>query len=131
MSPEEMINVISKIESAGNKNILLTERGTTFGYNMLINDFRAIVIMGETGYPVIFDATHSVQLPGGQGLTSGGRSKYVMPLSKAAVAIGCDALFVEVHKKPENAKSDGANMLSLNALEEYLDQIREIEKAVR
>ncbi len=131
MSPREMENVVSKIESAGNKKILLTERGTSFGYNMLINDFRALIIMGETGYPVIYDATHSVQMPGGLATSSGGESKYVFPLSRAAVAVGCDALFVEVHEKPEKALSDGPNMLKLDDLEDYLKQVKKVEKAVR
>jgi len=131
MSPKEMCNVIDKIEKTGNKKILLTERGTFFGYNALVNDFRAITIMGETGYPVVYDATHSVQLPGGKGLSSGGESRYVLPLSKAAVAIGCDVLFVEVHEEPKRAKSDGANMLKLSDLEGYLREVKKIEKAVR
>ncbi|MFH1798524.1 MAG: 3-deoxy-8-phosphooctulonate synthase [Candidatus Omnitrophota bacterium] len=131
MAPREMKNVIAKIESTGNKNILLTERGTTFGYNTLVNDFRAIVIMAETGYPVIYDATHSVQMPAGRGSSSGGDSKYVLPLSKAAVAVGCDALFVEVHAHPDKAMSDGPNMLKLEDLENYLSQIKQIEKAAR
>jgi 2-dehydro-3-deoxyphosphooctonate aldolase (KDO 8-P synthase) len=131
MSPREMDNVITKIESTGNENILLTERGSTFGYNMLVNDFRGIIQMGETGYPVVYDATHSVQMPGGQGSSSGGESKYVLPLSKAAVAVGCDVLFVEVHENPDKAMSDGPNMLKLSDLAEYLEQIKKIEKAVR
>ena len=131
MSPGEMNNVVTKLESTGNKNILLTERGTTFGYNMLVNDFRGMVIMGRTGYPVVYDATHSVQMPGGMGKISGGESQYVLPLSKAAVAIGCDALFVEVHESPKDAKSDGANMLKLEDLEDYLNEIKKIEQAVR
>ncbi|MFH1836737.1 MAG: 3-deoxy-8-phosphooctulonate synthase [Candidatus Omnitrophota bacterium] len=131
MSPREMFNVTAKIEECGNNNIMLTERGTTFGYNMLINDFRAIPIMRETGYPVIYDATHSVQMPGGQGTSSGGDAKYVLPLSKAAVAVGCDALFVEVHKSPEKAMSDGPNMLKLDDLEDYLREIKILEKIGR
>lgn len=131
MSPAEMRNVVVKIEGAGNKNILLTERGTSFGYNMLVNDFRAIAIMQETGYPVVYDATHSVQMPGAMGTRSGGDSKYIMLLSKAAVAAGCDALFVEVHADPDKAKSDGPNMLKLSKLGEYLEEIKKIEKAVR
>jgi 2-dehydro-3-deoxyphosphooctonate aldolase (KDO 8-P synthase) len=131
MSPREMDNVITKIESTGNENILLTERGSTFGYNMLVNDFRGIIQMGETGYPVVYDATHSVQMPGGQGSSSGGESKYVLPLSKAAVAVGCDVLFVEVHENTDKAMSDGPNMLKLSDLAEYLEQIKKIEKAVR
>ncbi|MFH1553013.1 MAG: 3-deoxy-8-phosphooctulonate synthase [Candidatus Omnitrophota bacterium] len=131
MSPAEMNNVVTKIEAAGNKNIMLTERGTTFGYNMLVNDFRALVIMGETGYPVVYDATHSVQMPGGQGSSSGGESKYVLPLSKAAVAVGCDVLFVEVHEQPSKAMSDGPNMLKLSDLENYLKQIKKMAEAER
>ncbi len=131
MSPREMENIVAKIESKGNGNILLTERGTTFGYNLLVNDFRGIVIMEETGCPVVYDATHSVQMPGGKGLSSGGDSKYVLPLSKAAVAIGCDALFVEVHKDPGKAMSDGPNMLKLSDLEDFITQVKRVEKAVR
>ncbi len=131
MSPWEMYNVVIKLESAGNKNILLTERGTTFGYNTLVNDFRSIVIMGQTGYPVVYDATHSVQMPGGKGTASGGESEYALPLSKAAVAIGCDALFVEAHKEPAKALSDGPNMIKLSELENYLTEVKKIEKAVR
>lgn len=131
MSPAEMRNVVAKIESTGNRNILLTERGTTFGYNMLVNDFRSMVVMGETGYPVVYDATHSVQMPGGMGTSSGGDSRYILPLSKAAVAVGCDALFVEVHENPARAKSDGPNSLKLSDLEKYLSEIKRIEKAVR
>ena len=129
MSPLEMKNIVKKIESVGNKDILLTERGTTFGYNMLVNDFRSIVIMRETGYPVVYDATHSVQTPGGMGDSSGGDSKYVKPLSRAAIAVGCDALFVEVHEDPGKAMSDGPNMLKLSELGEYLTQLKQIEKA--
>lgn len=131
MSPREMGNVINKIASTGNENILLTERGSTFGYNMLINDFRAIVQMAEMGYPVVYDATHSVQMPGGRGTSSGGESKYVLPLSKAAVAVGCDVLFVEVHENPQKAMSDGPNMLKMSDLAGYLGEIKKIEKAVR
>ncbi len=131
MSPGEMDNVVAKIESAGNRGILLTERGTTFGYNMLVNDFRAIVQMGQTGYPVVYDATHSVQMPGGEGTASGGDSRYVLPLSKAAVAIGCDLLFVEVHEDPAKARSDGPNMLAIEELDDFLGNIKKIEKAVR
>lgn len=131
MSPREMFNVVKKIEECGNKSIMLTERGTTFGYNMLVNDFRSIPIMSEAGYPVVYDATHSVQMPGGQGSSSGGESEYVLPLSKAAVAVGCDAVFVEVHKSPSKAMSDGPNMLKLDDLEDYLKEIKSIEKAGR
>jgi 2-dehydro-3-deoxyphosphooctonate aldolase (KDO 8-P synthase) len=131
MSPEEMKNVIDKIEFSGNRNILLTERGSTFGYNMLVNDFRGVVKMAEYGYPVVYDATHSVQLPGGKGTASGGESRYILPLSRAAVAIGCDALFLEIHTDPFKAKSDGPNMLKISDLEGFLEEIKKIEKAVR
>jgi 2-dehydro-3-deoxyphosphooctonate aldolase (KDO 8-P synthase) len=130
MSPQEMSNVVDKVESAGGENLLLTERGTFFGYNMLVNDFRALSIMRGTGYPVVYDATHSVQMPGGKGTVSGGQSEFVIPLSRAAVAVGCDALFLEVHEEPGNAKSDGPNMLDLKGLEECLRQVTTIEKAV-
>jgi len=131
MSPSEMVNVIKKIESTGNHKIMLTERGSTFGYNMLINDFRSIVVMGETGYPVVYDATHSVQLPGGKGSSSGGDSKYVLPLAKAAVACGADVIFIEVHENPKEALSDGSNMLKLSELDRFIDEIKQVEKAVR
>ena len=131
MSPDGMKNVIDKIEYSGNRRILLTERGTTFGYNMLVNDFRGIVKMSELGYPVVYDATHSVQMPGGKGTASGGEARFVLPLSKAATAIGCDALFLEVHSDPQKAKSDGPNMMKMSDLEDFLRQVIRIEKAVR
>jgi len=131
MSPAEMNNAVKKIESTGNNSILLTERGTTFGYNMLVNDFRALPIMAETGYPVVYDATHSVQAPGGRGTSSGGESKFVLVLAKAAVAVGCDALFIEVHESPEKALSDGPNMVRLQDLGAFLEVIKKIEKAVK
>lgn len=132
MSPHEMQNVVAKIESTGNKHVLLTERGTTFGYNMLVSDFRGLIVMSEeTDCPIVFDATHSVQMPGGKGTTSGGDSKYVIPLSRAAVAVGCDALFLEVHKDPESAKSDGPNMIKLDELERCIEQVKSIDKVSR
>ena len=131
MSPQEMANVVAKVESKGNHSILLTERGTIFGYNFLVNDFRAISIMAKTGYPVVYDATHSVQQPGGLGVSSGGESQYILPLSRAAVAYGVDALFLEVHEDPSKAMSDGPNTLRLDLLGEYLKEIKEVEKAVR
>jgi 2-dehydro-3-deoxyphosphooctonate aldolase (KDO 8-P synthase) len=131
MSPEEVHNIVAKIESCGNNKILLAERGTTFGYNMLINDFRAIPIMASTGYPVVYDATHSVQRPAGKGTSSGGDSEFVVPLSKAAVACGADVLFLEVHESPADALSDGPNMIKLSDLKGFLEQIKRIEKAVR
>ncbi len=131
MSPREMDNVVKKIESTGNKNIMLTERGSSFGYNMLVNDFRSIVIMGQTGYPVVYDATHSAQMPGGKGTSSGGDTEFVLPLSMAAIACGADALFLEVHESPGKALSDGANMLKMDELEDFIMSIKKIEKAVR
>ena len=131
MSPHEMKNVVAKIEESGGENILLTDRGTSFGYNMLVSDFRALVIMAETGWPIVFDATHSVQMPGGLGTSSSGEAEYVLPLSKAAVAVGCDVLFVEVHEDPKSAKSDGANMIKLSELDSYIKEIKKIEKSVR
>lgn len=131
MSPNEMENVVSKMEAAGSRNILLTERGTTFGYNMLVNDFRSIPIMGRTGYPVVYDATHSVQRPGGLGTSSGGDREFIWALSRAAVAAGADAVFLEVHEEPSRALSDGPNMLKLGDLEDFIKEIKKIEKAVR
>jgi 2-dehydro-3-deoxyphosphooctonate aldolase (KDO 8-P synthase) len=131
MSPAEMENVVKKIESAGNCSILLTERGTTFGYNTLVNDFRSVIVMGDIGYPVVYDATHSVQMPGGRGDSSGGESRYVLPLSMAAVACGADALFIEVHESPQKALSDGPNMLELEKLEDFIVQMKKVENAVR
>lgn len=131
MSPEEMNNVIAKLESTGNHNIMLTERGTTFGYNLLVNDFRSLIVMGKTGYPVVYDASHSVQEPGGKGTASSGASEYILPLSRAAVACGADALFVEVHEDPPRALSDGSNMLRLNDLEDFIQEIKQVEEAVR
>ncbi len=131
MSPEEMLNVVKKIESTGCHDIMLTERGSTFGYNMLVNDFRSIVIMGETGYPVVYDATHSVQRPGDNGTSTGGDPKYILPLAKAAIACGADVLFLEVHEHPEKALSDGSNMLKMSELGRFIDEIKQVEKAVR
>ncbi|KJJ85707.1 3-deoxy-8-phosphooctulonate synthase [Candidatus Omnitrophus magneticus] len=131
MSPEEMNNVVAKLEDSGNKNILLTERGTSFGYNTLINDFRSLVIMAKTGYPVIYDATHSVQKPGALGKASGGDSEYILPLSKAAIACGVDAIFLEVHENPEKALSDGPNMLKLDKFEKFIKEILKIAEVSR
>jgi len=131
MSPEEIKNVVLKVETTKNNNILITERGTSFGYNMLVNDFRSIPIMAETGYPIVYDATHSVQRPGGKGASSGGDSKYVFALSKAAVAVGCNVLFLEVHENPEKALSDGSNMVKIKDLEDFLFKIKEISEVIR
>ena len=115
LAPWDMKAVVEKVRSTGNEQILLTERGTCFGYNNLVSDMRSLVIMRELGYPVIYDATHSIQLPGGQGNVSGGERNMIIPLARAAVATGCDGLFLEVHENPEKALSDAATMLSIEA----------------
>jgi len=130
LAPEDMKHVIEKVESTGNKKILLTERGSTFGYNNLVVDMRSLVIMKEFGYPVVMDATHSVQLPGSGGKT-GGQPKFIKPLAKAAVAIGIDALFLEVHPDPANALSDSESQLPLSDLEKLLLEIRAIDALVK
>lgn len=120
LAPWDMTNVAEKIASTGNGRILLCERGTSFGYNTLVTDFRSLPIMAETGYPVVFDATHSVQQPGGKGTSSGGERKFVSYLAKAAMAVGCAAVFIETHQEPDNAPSDGPNMIKLDNLERLL-----------
>ena len=129
LAPQDMAHVAAKIASTGNERILLCERGTSFGYNALVSDFRSLPIMAETGYPVVFDATHSVQLPGGQGASSGGERRFVAPLARAAVAVGCAALFVEVHDAPDAAPSDGPNMLAPAALDALLKDLARISPA--
>lgn len=131
LAPWDIKNVIEKVKAAGNKNIIITERGTTFGYNNLVSDLRALQILRKFGYPVIYDATHSVQLPGGKGDASGGEREYVPGLSRAAVAMGCDGLFLEVHKEPDTAPCDGPNMLDLKALESLLRDVRKIDSIVK
>ena len=128
LSPPEMKNVAKKLESGGARNILLTERGTTFGYNNLVVDFRSLPQMRSLGYPVVFDATHSVQMPGGLGEKSGGDRRYAPILARAAVAVGCDALFMEVHETPDTAPSDGANMIFLSDLEFILTQLLKLRE---
>ena len=128
LSPWDMKNVIEKIESAGNKNILLTERGSSFGYQNLVSDFRSIPIMQSFGYPVVFDATHSVQLPGGLGDASGGQAEFIPILSRCAIAAGADAIFMEVHENPKTAKSDGPNNLALSDLKELLVTLKQIRQ---
>ncbi|MEW6555791.1 MAG: 3-deoxy-8-phosphooctulonate synthase [Elusimicrobiota bacterium] len=123
LAPADMKNVIEKIESTGNRKILLTERGTCFGYNNLVVDFRSVVILKKFGYPVVFDATHSVQLPGGLGDRTGGQKEFILPLSKAAIAVGVDALFLEVHPVPEKALSDGPNSIKLSELKNFLYEV--------
>jgi 2-dehydro-3-deoxyphosphooctonate aldolase (KDO 8-P synthase) len=129
LAPWDILPIIKKIESTGNKNILITERGVSFGYNNLVTDFRSLGIMRDFGYPVIYDATHSVQLPGGKGNCSGGQSEFVSGLSRAAVAFGCDGLFLEVHPDPANAPCDAANMINLKELETLLKQVKKIKAA--
>jgi 2-dehydro-3-deoxyphosphooctonate aldolase (KDO 8-P synthase) len=124
-----MKNVADKIASTGNEKIMLCERGTSFGYNTLVNDFRALPIMAETGYPVVYDATHSVQQPGGKGTSSGGERRFVPALARAAVAVGCAALFVETHEDPDNAPSDGPNMINLSDLDGFLGMVSRISMA--
>ncbi|RCW83300.1 2-dehydro-3-deoxyphosphooctonate aldolase (KDO 8-P synthase) [Halanaerobium sp. DL-01] len=131
LAPWDIDQVVKKIESTGNENILLTERGVSFGYNNLVVDMRSLPRMRQTGYPVVFDATHSVQLPGGAGDTSDGQREYVPHLMRAALAVGIDSLFMEVHDKPEEAKSDGANMVRLDNLEELLKKGLEIDRTVK
>lgn len=128
LAPEDMGAVVKKLESTGNERIMLTERGTTFGYHNLAVDMRGLVIMRELGCPVVFDATHSVQLPGGNGTSSGGNREFVPPLARAAAAVGIDALFLEVHPRPEEALSDGANSLRLADLKALLTKIKEIHE---
>lgn len=131
LAPWDMKNVIQKIEDAGNNNILLCERGTNFGYNTLVVDMTGIAEMKKFGYPVVMDATHSVQKPGGKGDATGGNREYVEPLAKAAIAAGADALFFEVHPDPDHALSDGPNMVKLDEFESMLQRIMKVYEAVR
>ncbi len=131
LAPWDMVNVTKKISESGNDNILVTERGASFGYNTLVSDMRSIPIMARNGYPIVYDATHSVQQPGGLGEKSGGQREFVEHLSRAAVAVGVAALFIETHQDPDNAPSDGPNMLHLNNLENLLYQIVEIDNLIK
>ncbi len=130
LAPWDMKNVVEKIEKSGNKNIMLCERGTSFGYNTLIVDMTGIIELKKLGYPVVMDATHSVQKPGGLGTKTGGNREYVEPLAKAAVAVGADALFFEVHPDPDYALSDGPNMVELNQFESLLKRVIRVYNAV-
>ena len=130
LSPGEIPRVVEKVVSTGNHRLLITERGTSFGYNNLVVDMRALPIMRALGYPVVFDATHSLQLPGGAGVASGGLREYVPHLARAAVAAGCDAIFMEVHPEPDRAPSDGPTMWPLRELESLLEQLKRIEAAL-
>ena len=131
LAPWDMINVTKKISDSGNDQILVTERGASFGYNTLVSDMRSIPIMAKNGYPVIFDATHSVQQPGGMGEKSGGQREFVEYLSRAASAVGVAGIFIETHQDPDNAPSDGPNMVPLSKLENLLNQIVEIDSLVK
>ena len=131
LAPWDMANVTKKISETGNDNILVTERGASFGYNTLVSDMRALPIMSNLGYPVIFDATHSVQQPGGMGDRSGGQREFIEYLSRAAVAVGVAGVFIETHQDPDNAPSDGPNMLPINKLEQLLNQLCEIDKLIK
>ncbi len=131
LAPWDMTNVVAKLLSAGNPNVLITERGVSFGYNTLVSDMRALPILAETGAPVIFDATHSVQQPGGRGTASGGERRFVPVLARAAVAVGVAGIFIETHQDPDRAPSDGPNMLPLTALEPLLKELIEIDRLVK
>jgi 2-dehydro-3-deoxyphosphooctonate aldolase (KDO 8-P synthase) len=127
LAPWDMANVVEKVTGAGNPNVLVTERGSSFGYNTLVSDMRALPILARTGAPVIFDATHSVQQPGGQGTSSGGEREFVPVLARAAVAVGVAGVFIETHQDPDHAPSDGPNMLPLNAMEPLLRQLMQFD----
>ena len=131
LAPWDVANILDKVKSAGNENILITERGASFGYNNLVFDVRALPIMRAMGYPVIFDATHSVQLPGRAGTSSGGQRDMVPYLARAAVAAGVDGIFMEVHPDPEKALCDGANSLYLHSLEKMLITLKQIDEVVK
>ena len=131
LAPWDMVNVTKKISDSGNKNILVTERGASFGYNTLVSDMRSIPIMAKDGYPVIFDATHSVQQPGGLGEKSGGQREFVEYLARAAVAVGVAGVFIETHQDPDNAPSDGPNMVPLDKLENLLKQLTDIDNLIK
>ena len=131
LAPWDMINVTKKISDSGNNNILITERGASFGYNTLVSDMRSLPIMSKLGYPIVFDATHSVQQPGGLGNKSGGEREFVSHLSRAAVAVGVAAVFIETHQDPDNAPSDGPNMIPLNELDTLLDKLVQIDRLIK
>ena len=126
-----MANVIKKLEESGNKKILLTERGASFGYNTLVSDMRALPIMAKFGYPIVFDATHSVQQPGGLGEKSGGQREFVSYLARAAIAVGVGAIFIETHEDPDNAPSDGPNMVPLSEIKYLLKQLVSIDTLIK
>jgi 2-dehydro-3-deoxyphosphooctonate aldolase (KDO 8-P synthase) len=131
LAPWDIKNVVEKIASTGNEQIMLTERGVSFGYNNLVSDMRSLVVMGEFGYPVVFDATHSLQLPGGLGNASGGQRQFIAPLARAGAAVGVDAIFMEVHEDPDRALSDGPNSLPLKEVERLVKMVKEIDGMVK
>jgi 2-dehydro-3-deoxyphosphooctonate aldolase (KDO 8-P synthase) len=131
LSPWEMRSVVEKAAATGNPQLMITERGFAFGYQNLVSDMRSLAIMAEFGYPVIFDAGHSVQLPGGQGTASGGQRQFIRPLARAAVAVGVSGIFLEVHEDPDRAKSDGPNSYRLEDLADLLDELKQIDAIVK
>jgi 2-dehydro-3-deoxyphosphooctonate aldolase (KDO 8-P synthase) len=131
LAPWDMKNVVAKVLGAGNPNVLVTERGASFGYNTLVSDMRALPILAEMGCPVVFDATHSVQQPGGQGTASGGERRFVPVLARAAVAVGVAAVFIETHQDPDRAPSDGPNMVPLSSLEGLLSELMEFDRLAK
>ena len=131
LAPWDMSNVIKKIQDSGNENILITERGASFGYNTLVSDMRSLPIMSKFGFPIVFDATHSVQQPGGMGEKSGGQREFVPFLARAAIAVGVSAIFMETHEDPDNAPSDGPNMVPLNEVKTLLKKLTEIDKIIK
>ncbi len=131
LAPWDMVHVAEKVASTGNRQIMLCERGTSFGYNTLVSDFRGLPIMAQTGYPVIFDATHSVQQPGGQGGSSGGQREFVPTLARAALAVGCAGLFIETHEAPDRAPSDGPNMVPLEQMPGLLESLKAVDELIK
>jgi 2-dehydro-3-deoxyphosphooctonate aldolase (KDO 8-P synthase) len=131
LAPWDMVNVAAKIASTGNRNILLCERGVSFGYNTLVSDMRSLPIMARTGYPVVFDATHSVQQPGGQGTSSGGQREFAPVLARAALAVGVAAVFIETHQDPDNAPSDGPNMIPLDQMEALINRLAAFDRLAK
>ncbi|MGI3903197.1 MAG: 3-deoxy-8-phosphooctulonate synthase [Janthinobacterium lividum] len=131
LAPWDMVNVVDKIAGAGNANVMLTERGASFGYNTLVSDMRSLPVMAETGAPVVFDATHSVQQPGGHGKTSGGQREFVAVLARAAVAVGVAAVFIETHQAPETAPSDGPNMVPLSEMEALIRRLQGFDRLAK
>lgn len=131
LAPWDMVNVVKKMESFGNRNVMLCERGASFGYNTLVSDMRSLPIMAQTGYPVVFDATHSVQQPGGAGGSTSGERKFVPPLARAAVAVGVAAVFIETHQDPDRAPSDGPNMVHLKDMEALLQDLKQFDQITK